>query len=97
MAAPPAAALPPPPAFLPGGGLSGVLTLGGWSHAQRGLWDMWRDSGARGADPVICWLESSLGPGSCSPRSAAGSSPGPETSPAAAPAPGGGSACGSPS
>lgn len=52
--------LPAGPAFLPGGGLSGYLGLGGWSHAQSGLWDMWREPGVRGAwDPVICWLESS--------------------------------------
>lgn len=47
-------------AFLPDGGLSGYRGLGGWSHAQSGLWDMWREPGARGArDPVICWLGSS--------------------------------------
>lgn len=65
-------------AFLPGGGLSGYLGLEGWSHAQSGLWDMWREPGARGAwDPVICWLGSNWGPSSCNLCSAAGSSPGP--------------------
>lgn len=83
-------------AFLPAGGLSGYLGLGGWSHAQSGLWDMWREPGARGAwDPVICWLESSLGPGSCNLCSAAGSSPCPERCQAGAPVPSGDQACGS--
>lgn len=97
---------PPPPPAVPWSALRPLAVclpagLPAWRRVKRLSWT-WRMEPctewpvgyverARGAwDPVICWLESSLGPGSCSLCSAAGSSPCPERYLAGAPVPSGG-------